>query len=426
MTRRDGIPATALDKIMSHGLSVHDGQCRCVILLDGRLDAARLARAVELSLDAAPVLGCRYSIRPWSSRWERCPLPYPTAPFGSVETRDPQGAVERFLAESMDPMRGPQAAVRLIRPERDTVCVKLDHMAADATGLLDYARLLCGLYRRLRTDPDHIPPAESAKDRYLRRVLRGAGPAAVARGFLHFRYPRSSWGFPGAGSAVLGRTFPIRRIGPERVARIRACGRAGQARFSDVFLTAFFRTLIALLDPPAGARLPVELTVDLRRYLPSGRANAICDLAGACFPAIRHRPGTSFDETLADVRTAVAGAQSGRPWLGTASVLGLLSLFPTGLQTRCAQSVVKRAGRGGTAYPIFSNLGIIDPGLFDFGDAEAAGLDLFGPVMFPPNFEVCVYSFRDRLSITAGLCRTAADRGLADAFFDRFLDELPG
>ncbi len=419
------LPATALDKLMYQVHPFHDGQCRCVITADGRFDGPRMARAVELSLDATPVLGSRYVCGPWQARWERCSPSRSATAFSQVRPPDPEREIDRFLGEPMDTTQGPQVGVRLIRSDRDALCVKLSHLAADATGLLDYIRMLNGLYRALRTAPDHIPPVAIAGDRGQRQVLRGAGLRALIQGCFHMRYPRTQWGFPRTGPDDSGRAFPVRRIGPERIARLRAYCRAEQASFTDVLVAAFYRALCDVLDPEAGARLPVQLTIDLRRYLPSGRTGEICDLAGAYYPVIRHRPGARFEETLGDVRASVAKARAGHPWLGTALFLEIASLLPSGLQSRLAQRIIGRELASGKAHPFLSNLGVIDPGTFDFGDVAAEELGLFGPVTFPPNFLISIYSFRDQLSITSSYCRTAVDPSLVDAFFSRFLDELP-
>ena len=421
----DRLPASALDGLMSVVRPLDDGQGRCAITFDGRLDGLQIARAVVLSLDAAPILDCRYVLHPWRHRWERRSLSDRVIPFLQIQAQDSEREIHGFLAESMDAMRGPQVAVRLIRSDRDVLCVKLHHMVADARGLLDYIRLLRDLYRQLQIHPDFIPPAAPAGSRGQGQILRGAGLRAVIQGCLSFRFPRPPKGFPRTGTDMSGRAFAIRRISSERGARLKAYCRTKRVKFTDVLVTAFYRALFRVLNPPAGACLPVELTVDLRRYLPSGRANTVCDLAGAYFPVIRHRPEASFDQTLGEVQTAIAKAKAGHAWLGEALSLELAFLLPAGITTRLGQKIIERNLHAGEAYPVFSNLGVIDPGTFDFGDAVAVDLGVFGPVMFPPSFLISIHSFRDQLSITSSFCDTAADPLLVDTFLTNFMNELP-
>jgi NRPS condensation-like uncharacterized protein len=206
---------------------------------------------------------------------------------------------------------------------------------------------------------------------------------------------------------------------------LRAYCRAKGITFTDVLLTAFYRALISILNPPAGALLPVELSVDLRRYLPSRRAIAICDLAAAYFPVIRHRPGVCFDETLGEVRTATAKAKAGLPWLGAALFSHLVFLIPGDFQTPLARKLIRRVLSTGRAYPILSNVGVVDPRIFNFGDATAVDMAGFAPVVYPPNFMLTVYLFRGQLSITSSFCDQAIDPQLVETFFNHLVDELP-
>ncbi len=418
-------PAAALDKLMYLARVMHDGQCRCVITLDGRLDGPLLARAVDLSLDVAPILGCRYVLHRWQHRWEPCMPRDGAIPFRLVQAQDPKAEIDAFLAEPMDPLRGPQVAVRLVRSAQDALCVKLHHMTADATGLLDYIRLLARLYSRLRVEPDYTPPFPSAGDRGQGQILRAAGLRAIVEGCCHFRYPRSDWGFPKSSDDFSGRAFSVCRLGVERTARLRTWCRKKGAKLPEVLVTAFYRAMSQVLNPPAGARLPVQLTIDLRCYLPSRRVNTICDLPGVYYPAIRHKPGAGFDRTLADVQTATAKARAGHPWLAEALFLEFMNLVPAFLQDGLGHMLIQNDVSSGNAHPFFSNLGVIDLAGFDFGDAVAADLAGFGPVAFPPNFMTTLYSVRKNLSITSSFCPTAADPLLVDAFFSHFLAELP-
>jgi NRPS condensation-like uncharacterized protein len=418
-------PAQALDKLMYVVRPLHDAQCRCVITFDGHLDGERMAQAVKLSLRAAPILACRYVLGSWRSRWECCPDHEPAAAFSQVQTQDPRRELNDFMARPLDPMLAPQVAVRVVRADQDTLGLKLNHMVADAAGLLDCIRLLASIYRRLQVDPSYEPPAGDGGDRGTGQVFRRAGLRAMIEGCLRLRYPRSPWGIPAISADLSGQAFPIRRVGPDRVARLKAYGNAKHVTFTDVLLTAFFRGLTAILAPQAGARLPVQSTVDLRRYLPGGRADAICDLAGVYYPVIRHDPHAGFEQTLGNVRDATAKARAGHPWLGGALFLELANHLPTAWQLRLAQSVFARERSSGKARPFFANLGAIDPCGFDFGDVTVADLEIFGPLTFPPNLLITTYTFRDTLSITSGYCDSAVDPQLVDRFLDRFLAELP-
>jgi NRPS condensation-like uncharacterized protein len=421
----DRIRASALDKLMHYTHHFHDGQCRCVIRFDGRIGISRLTRAVELSLKAHPILGYRFVYHPWKARWERNPFSNTRIPLRLIETSDADSETNRFLAEPIDSTEGIQVAVCLIRSEYDTLCIKLSHMVADAMGLLEYIRMLSHLYIELQFNPDYIPREAPKCKRGLGQVLRQAGITAMIKGFFNWCYPKSQWGFPQVNSDFSASAFPVRQIGKERLATIKTFCHEGGFKFTDVLTAAFYQALIDVLNPRPGSRLPVQMTVDLRRYLPAGKVQTICNLTGAYYPVIRYSKGRTYDQTLRDVAKAVSAAKAEKSWLGGIFFLELVGKFPSFVHTMWARRVIRQELSGGTSHPFFSNLGVIDPSIVDFLDVKTVDLGLFGPVSFPPNFLATVYTFRGELYINSSFCPSAADQQLADRFFDYFLKYLP-
>ena len=419
------IRASSADKLMYYSHQYHDGQCRCVIQFDGRLDIILLTRAVELSLEVAPVLGYRFVYHPWQSYWKKDAISNLDVPFRHVETPDPGKETDRFLAELMDAQQGNQVSVGLIRSGNDTLVIKLSHMVADAMGLLDYIQILSHLYNHLQSNPDYIPLKSPKHKRGVGQVLRHVGITAMVKGFLHWRYPKSEWGFPQVSADFSAGEFPVRLIGHERLKSIKAFCREKKVKFTDVITTAFYQALIDILKPVQDSRLPIQMTMDLRSYLPSGKAETICNLTGAFYPVIRYKTGKTFDQALNDVAKAIAAARERKSWFGGVLFLEMITMLPGFIQTWFASLVTKRELSGGTSHPFFSNLGVINPTLANFGDLKAVDLGLFGPVSYPPNFLATAYSFRGQLYINSSFCPTAADPQQVERFLDNFVNYLP-
>ena len=165
--------------------------------------------------------------------------------------------------------------------------------------------------------------------------------------------------------------------------------------------------------------------MDLRPYLPSGCSRTICNLTGTYYPAIIYSQEKSFDETLQDVVKAVREQRDYTSWFGGVLLIEILTLFPGFVQALLSKKIIKNELSRGTSHPYFSNLGVIDPSLFNFDNLKVDDLGLYGPVSFPPNFLVTVYSFQGKMYINSSLCPTAVDPHLVDRFFDRFLYYLP-
>lgn len=78
-----------------------------------------------------------------------------------------------------------------------------------------------------------------------------------------------------------------------------------------------------------------------------------------------------------------------------------------------------------SAAPFFSNVGIIDERLVDFGGLAVVDAYGLGTVSFPPGLLVTVSTFREVLTVAIGFCDTATDRGLVERLLDRLVGELP-
>lgn len=418
-------PAPPMDQFMYLVRILHDGQGRCVVTFAGQVDAERMARAVRLTLDAEPVLGCRFVEHPRRPYWERrddldrtplCPV---------VEPPDLESALWQFMAAPVDPCAGPQLQARLFRSDRDTLCIRINHMVADAGGTMDYVGLLARTYRELSLDPTYRPQPNLRGNRGQGQVLRRVGLRSLLRACCRFSYPRSAWGFPATSRDFSGRSFAIRRIAPERLASIKAYCHQHQATVNDVLLAAFYRALFEVLDPPLGVPLPVQMTVNLRRYLPAGQAEAICNLVGVFFPAITRKQGATFGDTLAETHVVMEAAKVDHPWLGEALYIELAFLSGLWLVRRIAQRIIGRAVMSGKMHPFFANVGIVDPRQVDFGDERVIDVALFGPVPYPPACLLSVNTFGETMIVTTGFCTTATDRRMVERFLDLFVCELP-
>ncbi len=89
-------PALTLDRMLHLARHLHDGQSRYLITFSARLDTERIARAFELSLDAEPVLGCRFVDHPWRPYWERLPYVKRVPPLSIMET-DNEHSIHAWL-----------------------------------------------------------------------------------------------------------------------------------------------------------------------------------------------------------------------------------------------------------------------------------------------------------------------------------------
>lgn len=416
------IPSSTTDRIMSlsqEGGS-SDGQGRTLVYFRGHVDEARLARAVELAMEAEPVLGYRFASEARVPCWQRPDGEEREAPF-SIEPVPPSG-IERspFLWAPLSPQRPPQVRVGLFRSRDDVMCVRINHVVMDGGGVIAYLALLSSLYRALEADPHHRPAVNLARARGPREVLRRGGLLPAVRGLGTLRLPGLSWGIEG-GDDRTGRAFMCRHIGPERLQALRAYARGQGATMNDVVLAAFYRALFAVADPPRGRPLRIEVPVNLRRYLPPGGEGFIGNLSGVYFPCIDRRDGEGFEDTLRRVHRAVEGKKRRREEL--AQMLFIETALLPGMSA--VRTLAKATGFE-VANPVLSNLGVIDPAVVDFGSAVVEDVRMLGPVHFPPNVGMGVSTFREVMTVSLIYSDTAVSPRTLERLLDAFLAELPG
>jgi NRPS condensation-like uncharacterized protein len=353
--------------------------------------------------------------------WRRADLDLSSA-FELVETDRPEEALWAFVADSLDYAAGPQVQARLFRGERDVVCIKIDHLAADVGGMKQYAYLLADIYSRLGADADFRPAPNLHSRRDQRQIYGPLGPRAWLRG-LRPAWGAPPWPNPYESAACGDLRYAVRRLPSECLPALQSYGRARGATVNDVLLAAFFRALRTALHPTAET-LGLTVPMDLRRYLPGGEAGAVCNLTGVLFPVLaRGRDDELYDETLARVVEAMAPLKRDRPGIDG---LLLFDLAFSLLSFRRLQKATAGAVRfGGGLVPNLSNFGVLDPRRLAFGEVEIEDAFMASPVFYPPSVMVGASTVRERLTRTFGYCAAALAPEWAEGLLDGFVDQLP-
>jgi NRPS condensation-like uncharacterized protein len=411
---------------------VADQQVRCVISFDGRVDENRMASAVRLSLDAVPIMNCRYVEGWWRPYWRHIERIDYSKICTTIETGNVENEILRFLFEEINPFEGPQAVVRIVRSTADSLCINMNHMVGDAAGLKEYVYLLASIYRSLIKDPEYRPQPSANGSRSLRQVSRHIrlldkirilrrGPAEPFRS-RNWRFPLSK----GAGKPEI----VICKFPESKFNAIREYGKKCQATLNDIVLTAYYRALFEVIQPDPNISLKVAVTIDLRRYIPSGEAEAICNLSAFIFSEIGPGLGADFSETLKKVRDDMNTKKNDFPGLeGFPRLIVLFKLLPYSVLKRKIfrrfepPKITNR--QSGGMPPSLTNMGIIDSKKLVFGDVGVKDAYLTGAINYSPGFQMGVSSFKESITCSVCFCNTGEDKKLVDRFFDCLEKEFP-
>jgi NRPS condensation-like uncharacterized protein len=213
-----------------------------------KLDPDRLAKAIDLTLDAEPVLGCRWVPhwrKPW---WERLD----TGERRSFWPVNSKSEYEAFKSQKMDTSVGPQIKACLWQsPDRDHLLLKIAHGVADAAGVKDICSEIACIYDKLASDPGYRPEPNMGGSRGIWQVLRHIPLYAYPRIFLNYwqetrcisNAKDGTYGLPVAGDPHGSLEFAYRFLSADAVSHLIGYGKARGATLNDVLLAAFIRAL---------------------------------------------------------------------------------------------------------------------------------------------------------------------------------------
>jgi NRPS condensation-like uncharacterized protein len=424
-------PARLMDCYTDHQTQVSEMMIQLEMEFDKELDAKRLAKAVDLTLDAEPVLGCRFVDNSYKPFFERLDVNKRSAFFPA----NSQSEYEAFKHSSIDHRTGPQLNVCLWHSSNgDRLLLKASHHVADAAGIKDIAAILSDTYRRLMDNPAYRPAPNSKEQRSLLQVLKHVPLHAYPGIFLlSLRTTWTAYNPPHVHSLYTSDgpreplTYVNRLIPSGRVSALAEYGHSHNATLNDIIIVAAYRVLAATGKRKKGSHISLTNTIDLRRHIPSGHAAAVANLSFVrmYWPDLGVEPCQNFEATLDKVAKTTRHAKA--HWFGLDTVFNTLhpisKIMPHAWFKKIYREYMKLLlkKQGGAHW--FTNIGPIDTESVNFG-LQPSKAHFLPPVTYPPApFMFSLSGYNGTLTLSAGAYPTQKDT--IEQFFDAILKELP-
>lgn len=424
-------PARLIDRYCDFFTPICEMMIQLEMEFDRGLDAERLAKAVDLALDAEPILGCRFvdsSYKPYFERLE----PSNRIAFSLARS---EGEYQSFKSSPMDYRKGPQANVCLWQsPGGDRLLLKVAHHVADAGGVKDIASILSDIYRNLLKDPDHRPSPNFREQRGLRQILRHVPLHAYPRIYLNSIQSQSRafkrrtiQTLPSADGPRAPLTYVCCAIPSDRTSKVAQYGRSHNATLNDIFSAAALRAIAALGNSGGDSHSSLMTTVDLRRYIPCGKAQAVANLSESLvhWPDLGNELGADFATTLGKVARITRYGKT--HWAGLTVVFEPFNipmmLMPHSWGMKRYNEFAELSLKYHTASHTFTNTGPIEPESVNFDTTPTAACILppsshpLGPFIFSLS------GYNGTLTLAAGAYPTQKET--IGKFFDAVLKELP-
>jgi NRPS condensation-like uncharacterized protein len=415
-------PATGTDVAVSITRAVTRQRIGIRLAFAGRLDEARLGRAVRLTLDGEPILGCSFEIARRAS-WRRIDDLDAAIPFGVSETADPEADMFRFQVEEV-PDAGPQVAALLLRtPDHDELGIKLSHVPVDGQGAKRYAYLLAETYGALAEDPDYAPVPNVAPRPTATDVWASLSPEQRKAAKRAKSWAVPNWPVPAASASGGELTYRALSVPPERFLALKAYGNQRDATVNEMLLALYFRALVRALDPPRRTPLSLMSTADLRRYIPDAEMTPIGMLSISGPLGIERVDGEPFDGTLGRVVAAMTVWEEQCYGAGPAYNAEKLNGLPYAVVSAILSLSFKMGPKGKT-YPYLTNIGILDEARLAFGEETPVAGSMYGPAGFGASPVATVSTYRDTLTVSMGCSSGDAAKSATDAILALLEDEI--
>lgn len=427
------IPKRIPTKIFDRALAGSDDHFNLVIQIelefDAALDEQRLARAVALTMEAEPILGCRFAPRMFRPFWERVEI----EPFDVFILTDKKNEYEAFINREMNFFSGPQFYTCLYRTETsDRLALKASHIATDAAGVKDIAFILSSIYNHLEHDPNYRPTPNSTRFRSFWHILRHVPWYVYPRIFFNYlkelfssAIPFKSHSLPIQNTPAKSGKYIIKHINREKTVNLINYAKDNNATINDLLLAAIFRALARIGEWDIKAALRLTITVDLRRYLPTGKAKSLSNFSGIEIVTFGKDLGEDFQSTLIRVMELMSKRKAS--WLGLSQFVSTtmtIWLLPFSILKILASKGWKSKSNSSGSTDLFTNMGQIPLENVSFGGPPTSAWLLPPGCRLPILFFGCS-GYNGSLRLSASVPHDSENEFITDQFFDFMIAELP-
>jgi len=409
-------------------------QIQPVMRLDGRLDYEKLSQAVRLTIDAEPVFGCRF-VESNIPYWKRIDNIDEIQLCALEKVENADEAIKSFLESPLDIDRDPMVKLKLIRSgSYDTICLKINHICCDGAGTKEYIQLLSEFYNALEQKNNVLsitPRIAGRKDQdKLVEALGIKDPKSEWKPLQDA--PRTVWPFPWKPVLKNDSRYAMCRMPQSQLDVMSRYGKARGATINDLILTAYYRAMFNFSHPLYGIPMDISTTVDLRRYLPDNKTEAIRNFSGGFITRIERIKHEPFAETLSRVVKATSKAKKQNPGLQNAiggeivQNMDFLSLFNYfKIQAKTTELIRHfpffpcNAGSSG-----LSNLGIISKSLIKFGNNTVTDAYIVPPAISSPGFLLLAGTYNGVLTFSTSYYKGSILRKDIEKLLDMVKTEL--
>jgi NRPS condensation-like uncharacterized protein len=400
------IPAAPLDLVSLALKSVSDQKLTLRIAIAGHIDSEQMQKALSLTVAHYPILACQlYTHTGWPI-WQRAADKATDIPLIIINTPVRQ-TIPKFCTADHNEYK--TIVARILRGRHsDTLYITVDHTVADMAGTKEIVYTLAAYYAQLERGIRPLPLQQPPPPRDLKETYSEISTISKLTAVCTWRAASGRWHFPkGDAGNNSESSYTIKNLPGQSIAQLKAYCKPYSATINDILIAALFSSLHDLHDCTPGERLPVQFTVDLRRYLWPGRQAQVANLSSSTHVWLHKNPGEHFTQTLRKTHLALADIKQKYPGMGAAIILEFFFKLGFRRTVQAMQKVFAESLVTGMGNPLLINTGLIDCRRLNFGSSKVMNACLIGPSLLVPGLTITASGFRDQLTLSSGFNRTS-------------------
>lgn len=419
MKHNNKIKAEPFDIMQYFYREVHDPLIHCLMQFSAPIEEKTLIKAVTCSLNAIPLIGCCFDDSSRRPSWVK--RNFKGEDIVHLVNAEPNEIMqcERLLISTIDIYNEPQLKMFLIKTDNccDKMCLIINHMVCDGAGLKEYLYLLADIYAHLENDIDYKIQLD-----YNSRSINSLFKSINFLGKINLMF--SKYHFP---VQVFKDNLPISKVErkpffvlhviiKEDFNKIILFSKQMNVTINDIILTSYIRFLHKHTKTN---RIVMPCPVDLRKYLSINQKHGICNLTGNYYCDVNIKKEDTFCDTLYKISQQMKSQKENnkclKPLINLQLAFKILSF-----------RYLKSNFYNYFTIPVisYSNLGVLDKNLLNFGSVAVDKIFLTGAIKNKPYFQLTVSTYDNNCVLSCNRYGTPFDKYLIKSYLKELKDDI--
>jgi len=402
------------------------------VIFSSHIDVDILQKSFLLSLDVEPICRSKIVSHWWRPYWKVIDLnKAKNFQIFSIKKNELDKCLQDYITKPIDPFNEMQVHLALFQLDtHDVLSLKITHEVTDAISFKDYVYKLALIYTQLEKQEDINITSNIKADRSLKQLFQHTG---FSSGLLSMFKQGSRdietlleppyWIFPFSKNKNKSTTIVIHSLSDGLFPKLKEYTKGKKYTITDVILACYYRALYNVIKPSRDTLLRVRLSIDLRRFIPSGKTEGICNLPGFVYTNIGTNIGKTLLDTIDIVHDFISSAKQSKS-IGLGDCGNYIRNFdwkPFLWSEKSIQKTFKLLTERGVYSPILTNMGAIETEKLKFGSSVVKDAYLLTPIFFSPTLVVGFSTYSNNLVFSSGLAGTDEDKHLVESLF-RFIE----